>query len=204
LEEPPARTVFLLIAEDTENMLQTILSRVQIHRMGRLTEKEIAAALADVEEDSDRAQKLAHLADGDLNLAKQLLEDQTVVTDSIGFFIKWMRACFSVNLESLRDLMDEFQSLGREQQKATLQQSSTILRKVLMFRTLPETGRKLLDEEMEFVRKFSQFITQNNASGMLEALDQAHYHIERNANAKITFTDLSFNLSEMVLSEAVR
>jgi DNA polymerase-3 subunit delta' len=57
---------------------------------------------------------------------------------------------------------------------------------------------------MEFVRKFSQFITQNNASGMLEALDQAHYHIERNANAKITFTDLSFNLSEMVLSEAVR
>lgn len=204
LEEPPARTVFLLIAEDTENILQTILSRVQIHRMGRLNEEEIAAALADVEEDTDRAQKLAHLADGDLNFAKQLLEDQTVVTDSIGFFIRWMRACFSVNLESLRDLTDEFQSLGREQQKATLQQSSSILRKVLMFRTLPETGRKLLDEEMEFVRKFSQFITQNNASGMLEALDKAHYHIERNANAKITFTDLSFNLSEMVLSEAVR
>ena len=204
LEEPPERTVFLLVAEDTENMLQTILSRVQIHRMGRLTEDEIAAALPDVEGGEERAQQLAHLADGDLNLAKQLLEDQTVVTDSIGFFIRWMRACFSVNLEMLRDLTDEFQSLGREQQKATLQQSGSILRKVLMYRTLPESKDKLLREELEFVHKFSQFITEENAAGMLEALDEAHYHIERNANAKITFTDLSFQLSEKVLSGAIK
>jgi DNA polymerase-3 subunit delta' len=204
LEEPPERTVFLLVAEDTENMLQTIISRVQIHRMGRLTEDEIAAALPDVEGGEERAQQLAHLADGDLNLAKQLLEDQTVVTDSIGFFIRWMRACFSVNLEMLRDLTDEFQSLGREQQKAMLQQSGSILRKVLMYRTLPESKDKLLREELEFVHKFSQFITQENAAGMLEALDEAHYHIERNANAKITFTDLSFQLSQKVLSGALK
>jgi DNA polymerase-3 subunit delta' len=204
LEEPPERTVFLLVAEDTENMLQTILSRVQIHRMGRLTEDEIAAALPDVEGGEERAQQLAHLADGDLNLAKQLLEDQTVVTDSIGFFIRWMRACFSVNLEMLRNLTDEFQSLGREQQKAMLQQSGSILRKVLMYSTLPETKDKLLREELEFVHKFSQFITEENAAGMLEALDEAHYHIERNANAKITFTDLSFQLSQKVLSGAIK
>jgi len=204
LEEPPERTVFLLVAEDTENMLQTILSRVQIHRLGRLTEDEIAAALPDVVGGEERAQQLAHLADGDLNLAKQLLEDQTVVTDSIGFFIRWMRACFSVNLEMLRDLTDEFQSLGREQQKAMLQQSGSILRKVLMYRTLPESKDKLLREELEFVHKFSQFITQENAAGMLEALDEAHYHIERNANAKITFTDLSFQLSQKVLSGALK
>ena len=204
LEEPPERTVFLLVAEDTENMLQTILSRVQIHRLGRLSEDEIAKALPDVEGGEERAQLLAHLADGDLNLAKQLLEDQTVVTDSIGFFIRWMRACFSVNLEMLRDLTDEFQSLGREQQKAMLQQSGSILRKVLMYRTLPESKGKLLREELEFVHKFSQFITQENAAGMLEALDEAHYHIERNANAKITFTDLSFQLSQKVLSGALK
>lgn len=204
LEEPPERTVFLLVAEDTENMLQTILSRVQIHRLGRLTEDEIAKALPDVEGGEERAQQLAHLADGDLNLAKQLLEDQTVVTDSIGFFIRWMRACFSVNLEMLRDLTDEFQSLGREQQKAMLQQSGSILRKVLMYRALPESKGKLLREELEFVHKFSQFITQENAAGMLEALDEAHYHIERNANAKITFTDLSFQLSQKVLSGALK
>lgn len=204
LEEPPERTVFLLVAESTENMLQTILSRVQIHRLERLKENEIAQSLTNIQDEPERAQKLAHLADGDLNLAKQLLEDDTAITSAIGFFIRWMRACFSVNLESIRDLTDEFQSLGREQQKALLNQSSSILRKVLIFRALPKSKDKLLKEEMEFVRKFSQFINEQNAGGMLEALNDASYHIERNANAKITFTDLSFKLSEKVLSEAIR
>ena len=204
LEEPPERTVFLLVAESTENMLQTIISRVQIHRMERLKEEDIEASLAKTEDDPARVQQLAHLADGDLNLAKQLLEDDTAITNAIDFFIRWMRACFTVNLEVVRDLTDEFQALGREQQKALLNQSSAILRKVIIYRTLPESKDKLLKEELEFVHKFSQFITENNASGMLEALNDASYHIERNANAKITFTDLSFKLSEKVLSEAIK
>lgn len=204
LEEPPERTVFLLIAESTENLLQTILSRVQVHRMERLKEHEIAESLSDSEENDGRAQQLAHLADGDLNLAKQLLEDDTEIVAAINFFIRWMRACFSVNLESIRDLTDEFQSLGREQQKALLNQSGSILRKVLIFKTLPESKDKLLQEELEFVRKFAQFINERNAADMLTALSDASYHIERNANARITFTDLSFRLSEKVLSEAIK
>lgn len=202
LEEPPERTVFLLVAESTENMLQTILSRVQIHRMARLSEEEIAAGLH--ADDMARSKQLAHLADGDLNLAKQLLEDETSVTQSIHFFIQWMRGCFAVNLEAIQDLTEEFQSMGREQQKAVLVQSGSILRKVLMYRTLPETKEKLLQEELEFVHKFSRFITANNASGMLQEIDEAHYHIERNANARIVFTDLSFKLSDLVLSEAMK
>lgn len=204
LEEPPDRTVFLLVAESTENMLQTILSRVQIHRMERLKEDEIAHSLTNEDTDAARAHQLAHLADGDLNLAKQLLEDDTAIVGAISFFIRWMRACFSVNLESIRDLTDEFQSLGREQQKALLNQSSSILRKVLIYKTLPETKDKLLQEELDFVRKFAQFINENNAAGMLQSLNDASYHIERNANARITFTDLSFRLSEQVLAEAIR
>ncbi len=203
LEEPPERTVFLLVAESTDNMLQTIISRVQIHRMGRLSEAEIAAALNKGDE-TERVEQLAHLADGDLNLAKHLLDDQTPITDSINFFIRWMRACYGVQLDALRDLCEEFQAMGREQQKALLTQSAGILRKVLMYRTLPETKDKLLQEELNFVHKFSQFITDQNAVGMLEAMNKAHYHIERNANARITFTDLSFQLSDLVLSEAMK
>ena len=203
LEEPPARTVFLLIAEDTENMLQTILSRVQIHKLGRLSSAEIAGSFAD-SEDPERAEQLAELADGDLNLAKQLLEDQTGITNSINFFIRWMRACYGLQLETIQELCEEFQGLGRERQKALLEQSSGILRKVLMYRTLPQTKSKLLQEELQFVHKFSQFITPDNSAGMLEALNEAHYHIERNANPRITFTDLSFKLSDYVLSEAMK
>ncbi|MFM1874370.1 MAG: hypothetical protein RL266_107 [Bacteroidota bacterium] len=202
LEEPPERTVFLLVAEGTENMLPTILSRVQIHRLARLNEDEIATALPG--DDPNRARQLAHMADGDLNLARQLLEDQSAITESIQFFIQWMRACFTMNLESIQDLTEEFQTMGREQQKAVLVQSGAILRKVLMYRTLPDTREKLLQEEMEFVQKFSRFITMDNTAGMLELLDQAHYHIERNANPRILFTDLSFKLSDQLLSEATK
>ncbi len=203
LEEPPERTVFLLVAESTENMLQTILSRVQMHRLGRLTEKEIAASLSAGTDDMEQMEKLAHLADGDLNLAKHLLEDQTAISASINFFIRWMRACFVLNLEVIQDLSEEFNALGREQQKALLAHSETILRKVLMYRTLPETKDKLLREELEFVHKFSRFIQLENTATMLEALNEAHYHIERNANARITFTDLTFQLSESLMSQAM-
>ena len=203
LEEPPERTVFLLVAESTENMLQTILSRVQMHRLGRLSEKEISASLSSDSDDREQMEKLAHLADGDLNLAKHLLDDQDTISASINFFIRWMRACFVLNLEILQELSEEFNALGREQQKALLAQSETIIRKVLMYRTLPETKDKLLKEELDFVHKFSRFIEIENTSTMLEALNEAHYHIERNANARITFTDLSFQLSESLMSQAM-
>lgn len=204
LEEPPARTVFLLVAEGTENMLQTILSRVQIHRLGRLSEAEIAGSLASAEVDSDQVQRLAHLADGNLNLAKQLLEEQEAVTSSVNFFINWMRACFTMNLEKLMELTDDFNTLGREQQKALLEQSAGILRKVLMYKTIPDMKGKLLREEIDFVHKFSQFIGLENSGEMLEAMNDAHYHIERNANARIVFTDLSFILADQLRSMALR
>ena len=204
LEEPPERTVFLLVAESTENMLQTILSRVQMHRLGRLSEAEIATALSAESDELDQIEKFAHLADGDLNLAKHLIEDQTSITNSINFFIRWMRACYGVQMDTIQGLCEEFNSLGREQQKALLTQSSAILRKVLMYRTLPDMEGKLLKEELDFVHKFSRFIAVENSAKMLEALNDANYHIERNANARITFTDLSFKLSDLVLSEAMK
>lgn len=204
LEEPPARTVFLLVAESTENMLQTILSRVQIHRLGRLSEEEIANSFVGADADSDQVQRLAHLADGNLNLARQLLEDQETVTASVNFFINWMRACFTMNLEKLMELTDDFNTLGREQQKALLEQSAGILRKVLMYKTIPDMKGKLLREEIDFVHKFSQFIGLENSGEMLEAMNDAHYHIERNANARIVFTDLSFLLADQLRSMALR
>lgn len=204
LEEPPARTVFLLVAESTENMLQTILSRVQMHLLGRLSDAEIAESLSADGADLEQMKRLAHLADGNLNLAKQLLDDQESITVTVRFFIDWMRACFVLNMEKIQDLSEEFNALGREQQKALITQSSGILRKVLMYRTLPETKDKLLREEMEFVHKFSRFITVENASGILTAFNDAHYHIERNANARIVFTDLSFQLSDLLMSGALK
>jgi DNA polymerase-3 subunit delta' len=198
LEEPPARTVFLLVAESNENMLQTILSRVQLHKMGRLKAAGISAALSSETDDHAQLASLAELADGDLNLARQLLNDKSSVTYSIDFFIRWMRACFVLNMEQLVDLLEEFNVLGREQQKDLLSRSTGILRKGLMYSSGGDNSTGLLREEMDFMHKFSRFINPENSEGMLAEINQAHYHIERNANPRIVFTDLSFKLSDLL------
>ncbi len=204
LEEPPEKTVFLLIAEDTENLLQTIISRVQIHRMERLNEDAIVKKLSGNGIEDDELRKFAHMADGDLSLTKELLENQENITSSILFFIRWMRACYGGQMDVIRNLSEEFHGIGREQQKELLSRSVSIVRKVLMYRVLPETKDKLLQEEMSFVHKFSPFITPDNTPGLLKTLNEAHYHIERNANPKILFTAISFKISDLILSEAMK
>lgn len=204
LEEPPPRTVFLFTSESTENMLATILSRVQTHRLVRLSEKEIADGL--VQEhgaDSSQASLVAHLSDGSYGLACQLLTDPETVSSTVNFFIHWMRACYAMNMEALGSLMDEFQRMGRERQKDLLTQAAGLLRSVLLYRTDPNGHNPMMRQQMEFVQKFSRFISPDNMDGLLEELDRAHYHIERNAHPKILFTDLSYSISELLQKAAL-
>ncbi len=205
LEEPPQRTVFLFTCESTENMLATILSRVQTHRLDRLAESDMTAGLVNSHRaDESQASLVAHLADGDFGLALQLLRDPEAVHSTVQFFITWMRACYGLNMEALASLMDEFQKMGRERQKELLTQACALLRNVLLYRLNPSGNHAMMRQQMEFVQKFSRFISANNMEGLLEEFDRAHYHIERNAHPKILFTDLSYSISELLQKEALK
>lgn len=205
LEEPPPRTVFLFTSESTENMLATILSRVQTHRLDRLSEEVMVDGLmADAGTDMEQARLAAHLADGDFGLARQLLRDPEAVNGAVQFFIAWMRACFMMKMDTLGTLMDQFQKMGRERQKDLLKQAAGLLRNVLMYRMDPNGNHMMMQQQMEFVQKFSRFISPDNMEGLLEELDRAHYHIERNAHPKILFTDLSYRISELLKQEALK
>lgn len=205
LEEPPQRTVFLFTSESTENMLATILSRVQTHRLDRLSEEQIMVGLmADADVDEQQAHLAAHIADGDFGLAVQLLRDPDAVSGAVQFFISWMRACFGMRMDTLSALMDEFQKMGRERQKDLLKQAAGLLRNVLMYRMNPEGSHTMMQQQMEFVQKFSKFISPDNMEGLLTELDKAHYHIERNAHPKILFTDLSYSISTLLQQEALK
>lgn len=205
LEEPPQRTVFLFTCESTENMLATILSRVQTHRLDRLAESDMTAGLVNSHRaDESQASLVAHLADGDFGLALQLLRDPEAVHSTVQFFITWMRACYGLNMEALASLMDEFQKMGRERQKELLTQACGLLRNVLLYRLNPSGNHAMMRQQMEFVQKFSRFISADNMEGLLEEFDRAHYHIERNAHPKILFTDLSYSISELLQKEALK
>lgn len=205
LEEPPQRTVFLFTCESTENMLATILSRVQTHRLDRLAESDMTAGLVNNHRaDESQASLVAHLADGDFGLALQLLRAPETVHSTVQFFITWMRACYGLNMEALASLMDEFQKMGRERQKELLTQACALLRNVLLYRLNPSGNHAMMRQQMEFVQKFSRFISADNMEGLLEEFDRAHYHIERNAHPKILFTDLSYSISELLQKEALK
>jgi len=205
LEEPPLRTVFLFTSESTENMLATILSRVQTHRLDRLSDAEVLNGMLDNEGTNEtQAALAAQLADGDFGFARQLLQDPETVSGTINFFIGWMRACFVMKMDTIATLMDEFQKMGRERQKDLLTQAAGLLRNVLLYRMNPDGEHNLLRQQMDFVQKFSRFISPDNMDGLLSELDKAHYHIERNAHPKILFTDLSYSISALLQQEALR
>ncbi len=205
LEEPPQRTVFLFTCESTENMLATILSRVQTHRLDRISESDMTQGLINgYQADESQASLVAHLSDGDFGLALQLLRDPETVNSTVQFFITWMRACYGLNMEALASLMDEFQKMGRERQKELLTQACGLLRNVLLYRLNPSGNHAMMRQQMEFVQKFSRFISADNMEGLLAEFDRAHYHIERNAHPKVLFTDLSYSISELLQQEALK
>ncbi|MCF8257829.1 MAG: hypothetical protein K9J06_09755 [Flavobacteriales bacterium] len=205
LEEPPVRTVFLFTSESTENMLATILSRVQTHRLERLSDAEIVQGLiADGGSDESQAALAAQLADGDFGLARQFMHDPESISATVNFFIGWMRACFTMKMDTISVLMDEFQKMGRERQKDLLAQAAGLLRNVLLYRMAPDAHQPMIRQQMEFVQKFSRFISPDNMEGLLTELDRASYHIERNAHPKILFTDLSYSISALLQQEALK
>ena len=50
----------------------------------------------------------------------------------------------------------------------------------------------------ELFRRFAPFIHRNNAEEFANEINKAHYNLERNAHARILFTDLSFSMHRIL------
>ncbi|MGI4863921.1 MAG: ATP-binding protein [Janthinobacterium lividum] len=198
LEEPPPATIFLLVSNEPERLLPTILSRVQPVVVRPFSEDEIATYIAEHYHIPEvKARQVAQLAEGNLGAAIASRE-KSADHDYADFFIKWMRKCFSAKVVDLLALADEFQKMGRENQKEQLSFSLGLLRKVLLFGLDPQLVPHLPSGEQQFVHGFSRFVTPNNADQLTEELNTAHYHIERNANPRMVFVDASLRLGQQL------
>lgn len=192
LEEPPAKTVFLLIAENTEYMLQTILSRTQTVRLGKIDEQDIADAIAAHYPDSPIApDALAKVAQGNANKAIQMATGEISTTHFFTLFATFMRLAYMKNFLEIQNLSGEFVALGREKQKLFLEYALGLIRENFMLNMRSPEVVRLLPDEQAFSSKFNAFITVNNIDSLTKEFSEAHYHIERNGNPKIIFTDLA-------------
>jgi len=191
LEEPPAKTLFILIAENTELILQTILSRTQMTKLPKIDRQSMTDALsAKYNFSEDMIASLAHNASGNFNKAIQLAESDTGNAEFFEAFTSLMRLCYTKKVPDLMQLSDTLAFWGRERQKAFLEYGLKMIRENFILNQKAEQAVYLFGEESDFSRKFSAFITEKNISGLTKEFNDAHYHIERNGNARIIFFDL--------------
>lgn len=205
LEEPPNKTVFILITENLDDLLQTIISRCQILDFIGISESVIAENLVSRENcDPKEALKIAHQSEGNYNKALHILKKDADEYPFEEWFIEWIRSAFQAkgNAAAVLDLInwsEKIAGLGREVQKQFLNYCIYFFRqallsnyqaKELVFFEPTVAGFKL--------EKFAPFVDGSNINDIFKELETAIYHIERNGNSKIILTDLSIKLTRLI------
>lgn len=205
LEEPPARTVILLTAESTNDMLPTILSRTQIVEVPRIDDEYIEAYLKKNFNVPDAALgEIIHQAQGNLNDAVRFLKSGNKSDEFEKLFIQWVRDAFMVKkkpafLKNIILWAREIAGWNREKQKSFLNYCSEIFRLALLQNYQSEgLVYKKIDANGFNWAGFSKFISGANIESILEEISTADLHLTRNGNPKIIWTDLGIKLSRYI------
>ncbi|MCC7454807.1 MAG: DNA polymerase III subunit delta' [Crocinitomix sp.] len=199
LEEPPEQTVFFLICNNSEGILPTILSRTQIVRFPALSVSEVSNFLANrFHIETAVAESAATLSQGNLNEAIQILQGAKSQNLFFDLFVKMMRAAYTANPIELMDISDEAASLDKENQKNFVKYGLHLFRESIILNYMKGELLNLSNDERKFLEKFARFINNQNITELLSEFNDAHYHLERNANSKILFSDLLIKLTKLI------
>jgi len=196
LEEPAAHTYFILVTNAADKLLPTIISRTQIISVPLLQDKEIEAQLTMQSVNSEKARKIAQLAEGNLSYALKLLESEE--DDNSTRFIEWMRACFKKSYATLVSLSESYHALDKLSQKNLMVYSMNVLRETLLALSGAYQMSRLQGEELKFVQDFSKVMNVEKIDKSFTLMNEASYHLERNGSAKMIFLDLSLKLTNII------
>ncbi len=198
IEEPPANTLFILVAHNQEQILSTILSRTQIVKIPKLPDNEIEKYLLDhAQLNPNQAVEFSFLADGNLTEAKRLLSDTP--NNNAGYFAEWLRMGFGNKVPAMIAFTDTAASWGRENQKNFLRYGINFLRECSLLISGADDLVKLPQQTLEVALKLSTHVLNlAMVEALIAELEKAHHHIERNANPKILFLDVSLQLVKII------
>ncbi len=194
IEEPPAETLILFVAEQPEHVLPTILSRTQIVRLAPVRVADIAQGLTERSlADSKVAAQVAHIADGSFTEALKLVRHAD--NDLFPEVRRWFNAVFTGNGIEISKFSDEWSKSGREQQKNFLEYTISLLEQCIRVTCLPERIPPLAEEEALFVRKLAgRRLSLDVMQQMIDKISTTIHHIERNAHSKTLLHALSLHL----------
>jgi DNA polymerase-3 subunit delta' len=197
LEEPANKTLIILVAQNQDQILNTIISRTQLVKIPALKNEDIVHYLTDNKDISEtQASRIAYLSDGNMQAALNLLKEDD--HDDFRNFTSWMRMTFADKGAQIIDFVDELSRLGRENQKNMLRYGVQLIRECIMMMSGAESLVHLPSAELDFVKNFSKHLDLAKCEALVNELEKAHYHIERNANPKILFLDVSLQFVKIL------
>jgi DNA polymerase-3 subunit delta' len=197
IEEPPPKTLIIMVAENETRILPTILSRLQLVKIPPLNEKDIADALISrgaVNETS--ALQIASVSEGNYREALQLLQHseedwQSLIRD-------WLNALLKTGPAAQVKWIEEVAKLGREKQKQFLRYFNHLLEQSLRLRLMNSGDYNMAASEKDFAERINKLASISQQKAIIEELDKTAYYIERNANAKILFHALTLRLYHII------
>ncbi len=199
LEEPPAQTVFILVSEQPDKVIQTIRSRTQMITVPRLQAEDVAKTLTDkFGIATAEAERIARTTAGNMAAALRTLRSNTEQELFFDLFVSLMRLSYMRKVKEMKQWADKVAALGRERQKSFLVYCQRMIREnfIYNFRT-PELNY-MSDNEADFAVKFAPFINERNVLGIMEELSIAQRHIEQNVNPKMVFFDFSLKMIVLI------
>ncbi|MBR5476236.1 MAG: DNA polymerase III subunit delta [Bacteroidaceae bacterium] len=196
IEEPPKETLFLLVSEEPDTIIPTILSRTQRVEIPRIERNDLTEALvARYGLTRDDAQRVAIQSSGNWEKAEEQLRVDTEKELFLEYFSRLMRVAYARNIREMKVWSEQVAALGRERQKGLMEYCQRMIRENFIMNFKHDEMIYLADDERNFSVRFSPFVNENNIFGIMEELSEAQRHIERNVNAKMVFFDLALRMT---------
>jgi DNA polymerase-3 subunit delta' len=197
IEEPPPNTLFILVAENEEQILPTILSRCQLVKIPVPENVEIEAALIErAKASAEISAQIAGICEGNYHEALQML--QHADEDWQSLLREWLNAALKGGPIAQVKFVEEVSKMGREKQKQFLRYFNHLLEQSIRIKVLGVDGVFLGATDKDFAQRLNKIASVSQQQVIIEELDRAFYYIERNANAKMLFQALTIKLYHII------
>ena len=204
IEEPPPKTLFIFVAENEQQILPTLLSRIQLIKIPPIPQAEVAEALrAKHDVTIENSKRIAAESEGNFREAIQLL--QYADNDWEKSLREWLNACLKAGPAAQIKWIDEISKTGREKQKQFFRYFMHVIEYAVKTRTLGEAYFKDSEQSslMDLAGRFNKICKIEQLEAISVELDKGYYYIERNANAKLLFHALTIKLYHIISNKSV-
>jgi len=192
LEEPSPKTLIILVPTQAEDMLPTIISRVQMVKCRPLTNKEIRVGLTkQLDASSDVADIAARMAEGDYNLALKTAQDPEAENAYFALFRDWMRTCVAPHKNDVLVVTEKIAALSRDQQGYFLEYCLNFLHEAITYAYLGKEKARYHGAAAEFAEKFAPYMADKDLGAFHDTLSKGHRLVERNVNPRLLYMKLS-------------